>query len=300
MRASPFGDEAVLRVALAAVDHARVPSRPMLLALSLSSNDYVGHLFGPDSWEAWDQLRRLDAALAGFFRDLDARVGAEGWSLVLSGDHGMTQLPEVAGRDGARPWCRPGAANPWERGCELPSRLDPDALGPELQAAAVTALGAGRWVDVVADPYVYLTAEANALPAPRRRALLDALTRQIRTHAEVERVVDAEFIAERCGEGQSVEDLLCRAIPARSGAALYVQTRAGAFFDAGYTPGFGASHGSPYLFDRAVPLFVRAPGRVPAGVVDETPVPFTRFRAAAESLLDMAPNPSPARAADGG
>lgn len=287
MRASPFGDEAVLRVALAAVDGARAPAHPMLLAISLSSNDYVGHLFGPDSWEAWDQLRRLDASLGRFFRDLDARVGADGWSLVLSGDHGMTQLPEVAGREGARPWCREGQRDPWERGCAVPSRLDPDALGPELQAAAVTAIGAGAWVLGVADPYVYLTAEANALPAPRKRALLDALTRQLRNHPEVERVVDAATVPAGCAEGESVDALICRSIPADSGAALYVQTRAGAFFDAGYATGFGASHGSPFLFDRTVPLFVRAPGRVAAGVALDEPIPFTQYRARAESLLGL-------------
>ena len=74
---------------------------------------------------------------------------------------------------------------------------------------------------------------------------------------------------------------------ADSGAALYLQGRAGAFFDAGYVPGRGASHGSPYLFDRAVPLFVRAPGAVEAGRRVDEPVPFTRFREMAERLLGL-------------
>ncbi|MFO0630471.1 MAG: alkaline phosphatase family protein [Polyangiales bacterium] len=291
LRASPFGDEAVLRLAVAAAREARRPGRPMLLAVSLSSNDYIGHVFGPDSWEAWDQLRRLDASLARFFRELDAIAGERGWSLVLSGDHGMTPLPEVLGRDGARPWCREGAPNPWERGCAPPSRLDPDALGPELQAAAVTAIGPGTWVLGVVDPYVYLTPEARALPAPRRATLREALVRQLRNHPEVERVVDAETVPETCADGEAVDALICRSIPHDSGATLYVQTRAGAFFDAGYTVGFGASHGSPYLYDRAVPLFVRAPGQVDAGAASDTPVPFTRYRASVAGLLGLAAMP---------
>lgn len=288
LRASPFGDEAVLRVARAAVQHARRPGQPMLLAISLSSNDYIGHVFGPDSWEAWDQLRRLDASLGRFFAELDGMVGPSAWSLVLSGDHGMTPLPEVAGRDGARPWCREGAPNPWERGCSPPSRIDPAELQVELQAAAVTALGMGHWVQGVADPYVYLGPDARSLAAPRRQALLDALTRQLRLHPEIERVVDAETVPDACPEGESVPALICRSIPRDSGAALYVQTRAGAFFDAGYTLGAGASHGSPYLYDRAVPLFVRAPGAA-AGEVVTDPVPFTRFRESIERLFGLAP-----------
>jgi hypothetical protein len=49
----------------------------------------------------------------------------------------------------------------------------------------------------------------------------------------------------------------------------------------------GASHGSPYLYDRAVPLFVRAPGRVDAGGALDAPVPFTRYREMAERLLGL-------------
>ena len=70
----------------------------MLLALSLSSYDYVSHFYGPDSWEAWDELLRLDRSLADFFALLDRKLGADAWSLVLSGDHGGPPLPEAPRR----------------------------------------------------------------------------------------------------------------------------------------------------------------------------------------------------------
>jgi hypothetical protein len=61
----------------------------------------------------------------------------------------------------------------------------------------------------------------------------------------------------------------------------------GAFFDPNYTPGFGTSHGSPYLYDRAVPMLVRAPGRVAAGATIEAPLPFATFTRTAASLLGV-------------
>jgi len=286
LRASPQGDVAVLDLAAAAVTHARSPGRPLLLAVSLSSNDYIGHLFGPDSWEAWDQLRRLDASLARFFERLDAAVGPRGWALVLSADHGIVTLPEAPPE--ARPWCAPAApADPWERPCGPLTRLDPDALARELQDAAVAALGPGAWVRGVADPYVYLTPAALQLAPARRGELLAALAARARQHPEVERVVETLTVPAACAADESVEALLCRSIPADSGAALYVQTRAGAFFDAGYVLGRGASHGSPYRFDRAVPLFVRAPGTFEPGRRIDDPIPFTRLRASAERLLGL-------------
>jgi hypothetical protein len=290
LRASPMGDSAVLALAEDALA-ARDPRAPMLLALSLSSNDYIGHLFGPDSWEAWDQLRQLDASLGRFFARLDALAGSEAWSLVLSADHGITSLPEVTTIPAARPWCDGatvrGGRDAYERPCGALGRLDPDEVARELQAAAVRALGEGEWVRGVADPYVYLTEAAEALPAPRREVLQAALAARLREHPEVERVIDTRTVPAACAEGESVEALLCRAIPDRSGAALYAQARAGSFFDPGYTPGRGASHGSPYLFDRTVPMLVRAPGREAAGRVVDEPTSYTEFRRQAERLLGM-------------
>ncbi len=291
LRASPMGDTAVLRLAEDALTSARNPRAPMLLALSLSSNDYIGHLFGPDSWEAWDQLRRLDASLGRFFARLDTLAGRDGWSLVLSADHGITALPEVATVAAARPWCdgatARGGGDAYERPCGALGRLDSDEVARELQASAVRVLGAGEWVRGIADPYVYLTAAAEALPTARRELLQATLTARLREHPEIERVIDTRTVLARCAEGESVEALLCRAIPDHNGAALYAQTRAGAFFDAGYALGRGTSHGSPYLFDRTVPMLVRAPGREPAGREVMEPTSYTEFRRQAERLLGM-------------
>ncbi len=295
LRASPMGDLAVLQLAEDALA-ARDPQAPMLLAISLSSNDYVGHLFGPDSWEAWDQLRRLDASLARFFERLDAVAGSDGWSLVLSADHGVIGLPETANVPAARRWCDGATArgtDPYERPCGATGRLDPDAIARELQAAAVVALGPGEWVLGVADPYVYLTPAGEALEGARRTQLITAMTARLRQHTEVDRVLDVREVAPSCAAGESVDALLCHAIPARNGAAVYVLLKSGSFFDSGYALGFGTSHGSPYLFDRTVPLMVRAPGREPAGRVVDEPASFTEFRRQAERLLGL-PERAPA------
>ena len=45
-----------------------------LLAVSFSSPDYIGHSFGPDSWETLDGYIKLDATLAKLFAVLDKQV----------------------------------------------------------------------------------------------------------------------------------------------------------------------------------------------------------------------------------
>lgn len=63
------------------------------LAISLSSTDYVGHQFGPNSIEAEDTYLRLDKDLASFFTYLDQSVGKGNYVLFLTADHGATHVP---------------------------------------------------------------------------------------------------------------------------------------------------------------------------------------------------------------
>jgi arylsulfatase A-like enzyme len=63
------------------------------LAVSLSSTDYVGHQFGPNSVEIEDTYLRLDRDLASFFTYLDATVGKGNYTVFLTADHGAAHNP---------------------------------------------------------------------------------------------------------------------------------------------------------------------------------------------------------------
>jgi len=296
-RASPRGDDALLALALAALDARPPSSAPTWLSLSLSSHDLILHVFGPDSWEAWDEERRLDEALGRFFAELDRRFGPAGWSVVLTADHGSTPLAETAGDARARPWC--AGPDRWQRPCKAGVRVDGEALADALRAAARAALGPGDWVLGVVEPYVTLTAGARALDAPRREALLRALVAAAERHPGVHRVFSASPLAGSCppASDERLEALVCRAIPEGAGD-LYVTLEPGSYFETGYAPGAGTNHGSPWLHDRAVPLVVRAPGRARAGVVLDGPLPVVAFTRTVSSLLGIAPPPGAADAPD--
>lgn len=285
-RATPFADQAVLALANAAIA-ARDPGRPMLLSISLSANDYVAHVFGPDSFEAWDTLLRIDAGLGRLFDALDAAVAPEGWSAVLTGDHGSVPLPEVQ----KRAWCAPGAKDRWERPCEPGLRLEPVGLRDSLDAAAVLVLGPGRWIDGVTDPWIVYSGAARALDPARRDRLDAAMVQQLGALAAVHSVHVARRQPAECPSDDSVSALVCRSTLRDGLGDLYVVTRPGSFFDTRYVVGKGMNHGSPWLFDRSVPLLVRGPGRVDAGVVRDEPVSFATTTRALAALLGIAPDP---------
>jgi hypothetical protein len=260
-RATPFGDAALLALADAALD-ALPNGKTTLLALSLSSNDYIGHVFGPNSWEAWDELVRLDAALDRFFAGLDRRYGADAWAALLTADHGVARAYE--------------------------GRLVPTEIDVEMRKVAKSTLGEGEFIVGVADPYVFLTERARSLPTPERAKLKAALTAALLAHREDAQIFDVSTQTLPCPpeSDESIPALVCRGSRADAGD-LYIVTKPGAFFDAELAIGYGSSHGTPYLFDRSVPLVVRAPGRFAAGKRVDEPQSFRLFARIAAALLDV-------------
>jgi predicted AlkP superfamily pyrophosphatase or phosphodiesterase len=295
MRATPVGDRVVFALARGALgeiasDQTRAPA---LLALSLSSHDYVAHVFGPHSWEAWTALIELDRKLAELLDAADRAVGRDGYAMLLTGDHGGGALPELAPEArGVR--CEPGApADRWERPCAASRRISPREVADSLEAVFAAVLGPGPWVVGVAEPFVYFTARGGALAEADRRKLVEAAKAALAPMG-IEDVVDARAATAPCPAGQSRAALVCNAIDPTAPPDLFLLVGPGAFFDPDVVPGFGSSHGSRFLYDRAVPLLVRAPGRVKPGAVRDKPVSAKAFARTAASLLGV-PAPEAAR-----
>jgi len=92
---SPAGDELTLDFAKAIIKNEKLGKGEVTdyLAVSFSSTDYVGHIFGPSSLEAEDNMLRLDKTLASLFKYIDKEVGLENTLIVLSADHGAPEAP---------------------------------------------------------------------------------------------------------------------------------------------------------------------------------------------------------------
>src|SRR5580693_6811373 len=101
--ASPFADTYLTKLAENAVDSLGLGKGGGVdyLGVSYSSPDYVGHAFGPRSWEIQDVLIRLDRDLGELFAELDKKVGRGNYVVALSADHGVVPVPEDMQKTGA-------------------------------------------------------------------------------------------------------------------------------------------------------------------------------------------------------
>jgi predicted AlkP superfamily pyrophosphatase or phosphodiesterase len=88
---TPYGSSLTLDLAKAAVDHEGLGADAItdFLAISVSSPDYIGHQFGPNSIEVEDTYLRLDRDLAILFSHLDTKVGKGNYTVFLTADHAV-------------------------------------------------------------------------------------------------------------------------------------------------------------------------------------------------------------------
>jgi len=93
---TPMGNSMTAEFAKAAVTGEQLGADNItdFLAVSFSSPDYIGHTFGPNSVEAEDGYLRLDKELGSLLDFLDAKIGKNQYTVFLSADHGVAQIPE--------------------------------------------------------------------------------------------------------------------------------------------------------------------------------------------------------------
>jgi predicted AlkP superfamily pyrophosphatase or phosphodiesterase len=243
--ASPFMDELTLDFARELVQQEELGrgAATDLLAVSLSATDSVGHLYGPRSLEAQDALQRLDRALGGFLDFLEQRLGANRLLVVLTADHGVMPLPEWMLEQGTSD-------------CPLATgRGNPAALISQLNTALDRA-----FPPAAAEPASAWFAPAGARLTFNRGKLsayglelvlvLAAARAWLETQPGVERVWTRDEMAN--GRGPAAFATLYRnSFHPERGGDLAVQPVRGCLVST-YT--HGTSHGSPYDYDRAIPL----------------------------------------------
>lgn len=241
-RNSPRMDAAVADLAIALTDQMKLGQgkAPDVLSVSFSVTDFVGHTFGTEGAEMCIQMAELDKTIGRLFDALDAR-GID-YAVVLSADHGGFDLPERANQQGL-----PEAA-----------RITPGLSDQELAKAVRAKTGITAPGDLIYSdgPFgdIYLAGTLSEADRPRALA---ALVETAKAHPQVEAVfTKAQLAVLPVPVGQPQDwTLIERA------RASFDETRSGdivVLLKRSIQPGDGkgavATHGSPWDYDRRVPI----------------------------------------------
>ncbi len=275
-RASPEFDGDTLALAAGLVDEMQLGRRadPDMLAISLSATDYVGHTYGTEGEEMCLQLLELDREIGDFLAMLDSR--RINYAVALTADHGGKDIPE-----------RERLA-----GVTTAARVDP-ALGAASMGKALAArlglqgpglLGTSNFGDMYID--------RSLSPADQKR-LLTAAVAAYRAHPQVEAVFTADQLAATPLPTSPPDQwtLIQRArasfYPGRSGDFVVFLKKD--ITPIAVTTSFVATHGSPWDYDRRVPILFWRPVRVGATV--ETPAETTDILPTLAAMIGLAVAP---------
>ncbi|CAN5221383.1 alkaline phosphatase PhoY [soil metagenome] len=243
---SPYPDRVTLEAAEALREKFKLGDGDVtdVLAISLSATDFIGHRFGTRGPEMCDHLMRLDARLGQFLDGLDRVKGPV--LVVLAADHGGSDFPERLAEQGYPAGRVPPAAWLQDINAALRAQLTLDH-DPLVQAGGIESLYAvgpdGRAPTAL--DHARIVGAALAILAKRPEVFAAYDSNMLFTAAPPAKGTPPDEI--------SVAERMRRsAYPGRVGDILVA-------FQPYQTPAspnatYVASHGSPWNYDRRVPI----------------------------------------------
>jgi hypothetical protein len=241
---NPISNQYLLDLAQTCIQECLTPKTHMLLWISLSSLDLIGHRFGPDSLEAIDTIYHIDQQLQHFMQYVHKKVGKKNTLWVLTADHGVLPMQGILQLEGI----------------STAHKLSPETLISDMNAHIEHTHGFKNMVTHFQMPQFYLNSqitqemnlqELDAIGMSLKKFLLNvpgiknAWTDQdlnVFSFDPTKQELETYFKNQR--------------YPGRSGN-VFVQLQPYTLLSK-YSK--GTTHESPYTYDTHVPLVIYQPG----------------------------------------
>lgn len=263
IKAIPFGNTYTLDFAKAAIigEQLGKGKHTDFLAVSLSSTDYIGHQFGPNSVEIEDCYIRLDQELEAFFSYLDANIGKGKYLLFLTADHGAAHVPDFLTRN------------------KIPAGVFPiDSVYKQLEKHLSAKFGAGKWLLGYENMQFSLNRELIAKEGKSIEEMIKEIKSFIAPLPGVAKVLDLTELSKETYEYNLKQKMANGYYPSRAGD-VYVM------FEPGWFEGMekGTTHGTIYPYDTHIPLVFMGWNIKPG--LDYSPVNMTDIAPTLAALL---------------
>jgi hypothetical protein len=249
---TPYANEYVLETAEELIRREKLgqDAIPDILAINLSTNDYIGHSFGPDSPEVLDVTAQTDRQLSRFFRFLGRAVpgGLQNVTIVVTADHGVAPMVEEMA----------------EAGLPTAGAYQEKALTDAVKAALDKAFGPGEWLKALSEFNLYLDLDAlrqkGVEPAKAEEVAAEALRRQPGIYAAYTR---GQILDGRVPDTDIGHRVVLGFHPKVSGDVVIVLDPYTVPNYSGGSVAKGTTHGTTYAYDTSVPLLLAGAGIKP-------------------------------------
>jgi hypothetical protein len=230
--ATPYGNSMTLAFAKAALESEELGKDAVtdFLAVSISSPDYIGHQFGPNSIEEEDNYLRLDRDIASFLSFLDAKVGKGQYLFFLTADHAVAHVPAFLASHGFDVKTVPSAV----------SRINL-AVSEKFRIPSVILANANY--------QLYLNYKTIDSVGVARSEVKDFIIDMLNQMPEILLAFDTKNIS-AANLPTEVKEMFLKGYNTKRGGDIQVILKSGYFYG-GLT---GTTHGSWYPYDAHIPL----------------------------------------------
>ncbi len=232
-----------------------------VLCVGISTTDEIGHVFGPNSREMKEIIISCDRSLEAFIDFLDDEVGRENYELIITADHGVAEVPENLAVNGMAGYGRISQKEIKENLMQPFLRFAPVAIESDAQPSASPG-----FVKHFLPPFLFLDSAVVTPIAGTFQASCDTLCKVLRATRGIGiALTTASILAGNCPSDMDTAtfNLIRRSVYApRSGDIVFFPKR-------GWLIGSKTTtHGTPYEYDRYVPLMFFGAGLHQKRVVD--------------------------------
>jgi len=271
---SPAGDQLVLDFAKKALVEEELGADEITdyLSVSFSSTDYVGHVFGPSSLEAEDNILRLDRTLADLFTFIDKQVGLENTLIVLSADHGGPDTPGYLNSLGISA-----------------GYVDPDSWGKDAAIARIEDKFniKGTLIESYDHPYLYFSSGVKNDPRINPVVLEAAVVEELSKFDGVALAVSSSALQLGNLPDTSMFRAVVNNFNSKRSGEVFVVFEPNRFINDFDGLTVASHHGSPWNYDTYVPIVFAGAG-LAAKTVDR-PVQTVDVAATLSTFLGIKP-----------
>lgn len=244
---SPAGDELTANFAKAILVNEKLGQDAITdyLSVSFSSTDYVGHIFGPSSLEAEDNLLRLDRTIARLLKFIDEKVGLKNTLIVLSADHGAAEVPQYLAHLGME--TKTVSPDDWDVSPGLKTLKKRFGLDQKL-------------IKTYFHPYIYLDRELIASKKLSLAQVQKAVAQEVEKLDGVSLAISSTAIEANAVPNDYVHSLVINNHNQLRSGDVYVVFEPHRFIADMEGLTVAATHGSPWSYDTFVPIIFAGNG----------------------------------------
>ena len=255
IKETPYGNTMTTDFAIEAIVNENLGKRGVtdVITVGYSSTDYIGHSFGVASVETQDTYIRLDLEIQKLLSFLDKEIGKNEYTLFLTGDHGVLEIPAYLSSTGVNAQ----AVSENDLTNKVVKKLN-DVLGIEVK----------KLIANVDNSQIYLNDEVISEMNLNKSKVVNELVKILESFDFISKAYTADFIL---GSSELIEyeKLIQNGYhKERSGDIALILKENVIFYN-----GKGTTHGSGYNYDTHVPLIFYGYGIKKGETLNHTEIP---------------------------